>query len=72
MLMGACDVVPGVSGWTIAVITWIYERLIQAIKNIVPNLRNFFKWKRKTFWKNIDGTFLLCLIHLINIVNQLC
>lgn len=62
MLMWACDVVPWVSGWTIAVITWIYERLIQAIKNIVPNLKNFFTWKWKTFWKNIDGTFLLCLI----------
>lgn len=62
ILMWACDVIPWVSGWTIAVITWIYERLIQAIKNIVPNLKNFFTWKRKTFWKNIDGTFLLCLI----------
>lgn len=62
MIMWACDVVPWVSGWTIAVITWIYERLIQAIKNIVPNLKNFFTWKWKTFWKNIDGTFLLCLI----------
>ena len=62
MLMWACDVVPGVSWWTIAVITWIYERLIQAIKNIVPNLKNFFTWKWKTFWKNIDWTFLLCLI----------
>ena len=62
MLMWACDVVPWVSWWTIAVITWIYERLIQAIKNIVPNLKNFFTWKWKTFRKNIDGTFLLCLI----------
>jgi len=60
--MWACDVIPWVSGWTIAVITGIYERLIQAIKNVVPNLKYFFKWKWKTFWKNIDGTFLLCLI----------
>ena len=60
--MWACDVIPGVSWWTIAVITWIYERLIQAIKNIVPNLKNFFIWKWKDFWKNIDGTFLLFLI----------
>ena len=60
--MWACDVIPGVSWWTIAVITWIYERLIQAIKNIVPNLKNFFTWKWKDFWKNIDGTFLLFLI----------
>jgi len=62
MLMWACDVVPGVSGGTIAVITGIYERLIQAIKNVVPNLKFFFKWKWKKFWKNIDGTFLLILI----------
>ena len=60
--MWACDVIPWVSGWTIAVITWIYERLIQAIKNVIPNLKYFFKWKWKTFWKNIDWTFLLCLI----------
>ncbi len=60
--MWACDVVPWVSGGTIAVITWIYERLIQAIKNIVPNLKLFFTWKWKTFRKNIDWTFLLCLI----------
>lgn len=62
MLMWACDVVPGVSGGTIAVITGIYERLIQAIKNVVPNLKYFFTWKWKTFWKIIDGTFLLILI----------
>ena len=60
--MWACDVIPWVSGWTIAVITGIYERLIQAIKNVVPNLKLFFTWKWKTFWKNIDGNFLLCLI----------
>lgn len=62
MLMWACDVIPWVSGWTIAVITGIYERLIQAIKNVVPNLKYFFTWKWNTFWKNIDWTFLLCLI----------
>jgi len=62
ILMWACDVIPWVSGWTIAVITWIYERLIQSIKSIVPNLKLFLTWKWKTFWKNIDGTFLLCLI----------
>ena len=62
MLMWACDVVPWVSGGTIAVITGIYERLIQTIKNVVPNLKLFFTWKWKEFWKNIDWTFLLCLI----------
>ena len=62
ILMWACDVVPWVSGGTIAVITGIYERLIQAIKNVIPNLKLFFTWKWKTFWKNIDWTFLLILI----------
>lgn len=60
--MWACDVIPWVSGWTIAVITGIYERLIQAIKNIVPNLKLFFTGKWKNFWESIDWNFLLCLI----------
>lgn len=61
--MGASDVVPGVSGGTIAFITGIYERLINAIKSINgKNLKLFFTGHFKECWKNIDGTFLLCLI----------
>ncbi|MDR0606357.1 MAG: DUF368 domain-containing protein [Bacteroidales bacterium] len=61
--MGAADVIPGVSGGTIAFITGIYERLIQAIKNINwRNLKLLFKGEIKDFWKNVDGTFLLCLV----------
>lgn len=60
--MGAADVVPGVSGGTIAFITGIYERLITAIKNIPHGLKPLFKGQVKTFWKEIDGTFLVCLI----------
>ena len=60
--MGAADVVPGVSGGTIAFITGIYERLITAIKNVIPGLKLFFKGKFREFWKMIDGTFLLFLI----------
>ncbi len=60
--MGAADVVPGVSGGTIAFITGIYERLIRAIKNLLPSLKLFFKGQFKEFWKKIDGTFLLFLI----------
>ena len=60
--MGASDVVPGVSGGTIALITGIYERLLTDIKNInLSNLKLFFKGQFKLFWKNIDGTFLLAL-----------
>ena len=61
--MGASDVVPGVSGGTIAFITGIYERLINAIKSINwSNLKLFFTGKFREFWKNIDGTFLVSLI----------
>lgn len=61
--MGAADVVPGVSGGTIAFITGIYERLITAIKNInAHNVKLFFTGHFKECWKNIDGTFLVCLI----------
>lgn len=38
LLMGICDIIPGISGGTIAFITGIYMRLINAIKNISPKL----------------------------------
>ncbi|MBO5960445.1 MAG: DUF368 domain-containing protein [Paludibacteraceae bacterium] len=60
--MGASDVVPGVSGGTIAFITGIYERLLSAIKSFnITNIKLFFTGKFKQFWKNVDGNFLLCL-----------
>ncbi|MCK8517898.1 DUF368 domain-containing protein [Methanoculleus sp. 7T] len=36
LMMGACDIIPGVSGGTIALITGIYERLVGAIGSIEP------------------------------------
>ena len=60
--MGASDVVPGVSGGTIAFITGIYERLIHAIKSInLTNIKLFFTGHFREFWENIDGNFLVCL-----------
>lgn len=60
--MGASDVVPGVSGGTIAFISGIYERLIQAIKSInLANIKLLLKGNFRAFWKNIDGSFLCCL-----------
>ena len=51
MTMGAADVVPGVSGGTIALITHIYERLINAIDNISLSLvLQLFSAKRKNAW----------------------
>ncbi len=36
--MGFCDLIPGISGGTIAFITGIYPRLIKSVKNISPYL----------------------------------
>lgn len=62
MAMGAADVVPGVSGGTIAFISGIYEELITAINNINLGLLN--TWKEdgfKAVWKSMNGNFLLAL-----------
>jgi len=45
--MGAADVVPGVSGGTIAFISGIYEELIESIDKF--NLGFFNVWKKKGF-----------------------
>lgn len=62
MAMGAADVVPGVSGGTIAFISGIYEELITSINNVDISL---FKTLRKdglaAFWKKLNGNFLLAL-----------
>jgi len=60
--MGAADVVPGVSGGTIAFISGIYEELIDSIDTI--NLGVFKVWKQNGFksaWNSINGSFLLAL-----------
>ncbi len=60
--MGAADVVPGVSGGTIAFITGIYGRLLDALKSLTPMaLLTLFKQGPMAFWKEIDGRFLLTL-----------
>lgn len=62
LAMGAADVVPGVSGGTIALITHIYERLIRAIDTIsVALILQLFTAKRKEAWAKVDGNFLLAL-----------
>src|SRR5690606_27432930 len=63
LAMGAADVVPGVSGGTIAFISGIYEELIDSINSI--NLSLVSLWKReglKAVWKKINGNFLVSLI----------
>jgi putative membrane protein len=63
MAMGAADVVPGVSGGTIAFITGIYERLLSALQSINPkNILLLFRKGFRAFWASIDGNFLLFLL----------
>jgi putative membrane protein len=59
--MGAADVVPGVSGGTIAFITGIYDELLDSINSILPNLKLLFKGKLSSFFKAINGSFLISL-----------
>ena len=68
MGMGAADVVPGVSGGTIAFIVGIYDELINSIKSInLESLKLFFSGKWATFWTKINGNFLFFLLAGIGI-----
>ncbi|WP_163707104.1 DUF368 domain-containing protein [Mangrovibacterium lignilyticum] len=63
MGMGAADVVPGVSGGTIAFITGIYHELIDSIKAVnLKTVRLLFGGQFKAFWEAINGTFLVSLL----------
>jgi len=62
-LMGAANVIPGVSGGTIALIAGIYTTIIDAINSVtVPQVwKDLFHGRFREFWKEIHGTFLLSL-----------
>lgn len=61
--MGAADVIPGVSGGTIAFITGIYQELIDSIKSInFTTLKLLLTGKFSDFWKALNGNFLFSLI----------
>ncbi len=63
MGMGAADVVPGVSGGTIAFITGIYQELIDSIKSVnFHSLKLLFTGKFKAFWNEINGNFLFAVV----------
>ncbi|MEJ6707215.1 MAG: DUF368 domain-containing protein, partial [Porticoccus sp.] len=61
-VMGAADIVPGISGGTVALITGIYTELLESISSInlhslkVLKAQGFFK-----FWEKVNGNFLLSL-----------
>jgi putative membrane protein len=61
--MGAADVVPGVSGGTIAFISGIYDELLNSINSV--NFGLFRVWKSQGFaavWKQVNGNFLATLL----------
>lgn len=62
LLMGAADIVPGVSGGTMALITGIYKELISSIDQInLKQLRLLYQEGFTAFWKGVNGSFLLPL-----------
>ncbi|MGB0941662.1 MAG: DUF368 domain-containing protein [Marinomonas sp.] len=62
IFMGAADIVPGVSGGTIAFILGVYERLISALSGVnKESIQLLFRGDFKGLWKHFDASFLLVL-----------
>ncbi len=61
--MGAANVIPGVSGGTIALLTGIFNELIDSLNAImsISTWKLLINKKFKEFWETIHGTFLLWL-----------
>jgi putative membrane protein len=61
--MGTADVIPGVSGGTVAFITGIYEELLHSIKSIDKEaFLLLLRFRIADFWKKINGSFLICVL----------
>ena len=61
--MGAADVIPGVSGGTIAFIMGIYDEFVGSLASInMEAVKLLFSGKFKAFWKHINGSFLISLV----------
>ena len=61
--MGAADVIPGVSGGTIAFIMGIYDEFVGSIARIdATAVKMLFTGRIRDFWKHINGTFLVSLV----------
>ncbi|AQA20322.1 DUF368 domain-containing protein [Halioglobus japonicus] len=61
--MGAADIVPGVSGGTMAFITGIYDDLLGAIRAVdLEFARKVLKLDIRGAWEHINGGFLLALL----------
>jgi len=63
MAMGIAEVIPGVSGGTIAFITGIYKTLIDTIKAVDPSLiGSALRFRVGEVWQKLNGPFLLWLL----------
>ena len=63
MLMGAADIVPGVSGGTMAFITGIYDTLLTSIRSVdLTFVRMVLKLDIRGAWEHVNGNFLLALV----------
>ena len=62
--MGAADVVPGVSGGTIALIVGIYEKLIEQVRDGARALGALAKGDVRGFWNRITGFDYVFLVPL--------
>lgn len=60
--MGAADVVPGVSGGTIAFISGIYDELLRSIASVPEALMQLVRGRIKAAWQTANATFLLVLL----------
>ena len=61
--MGTADLVPGVSGGTVALITGIYPRLLGAVTSVdSAAIRLLFQGQWSGLWRHVDGAFLLPLM----------
>ncbi len=61
LLMGTADVIPGVSGGTVAFVLGIYEELIDAIRAVVPFMRRLVSLRLKEAFEEFPWRFLLAL-----------
>ena len=61
--MGVAEVIPGVSGGTIAFITGIYKALLDSIKSVdAQAVKLLFSFQLKALWSKVNGPFLLSLM----------
>ena len=69
VFMGIAEIIPGVSGGTIAFITGIYEELIDSIKSVNSrSLKLLLTLKFASFWRAINGSFLITYSNFWNVV----